>query len=232
MARRGLIGVLGVLVWVVGVVLSCGVFGGCAAYITYPASEAGEDGLRGDVNTLPSPRLQRLAVGRVLSLDRASGAWDGGAWVLNPTGGLRLARAEDLRRRLVELHPGGLLVGEPGYESAPVYSVTRVWVRGDEGRVDVVRPAAGAAAGAAGGDSERFSRVTVHFRSWGGSWRVEEVFAWASGLAEEPTLFSWPGLGVEGDGGGSGSGAGGVGSGGSVPSDDGGSGGGGSEEMG
>lgn len=178
----------------VGGVAGLGVVAGCSAYITYPASEAGVDGPVGSVNALPSPTLQRLALSRVLSRDLASGAYDGGAWVMNPTGGLRLTRAEEMRRRVTEVHPGALLVGEAGYERAPVYSVTRVWVRGDEARVDVVRPAPGVDDGGVS-----YGRSTVRFRLSGGAWGVQEIYDWPRGAAGEPELFSWPEVGVDAD---------------------------------
>ncbi len=183
--NRGLSGVVAGAVCCV--VVGVGVLGGCAPYVTYPASEADRGGV-GDVNLEPSMTVQRLAVGRVLAMDLGSGVLPmrgvasqaEGLWVLNPAGGTTLVRAQRMRRS-IDVAGRGLLVGEPGSESAPVYSVTRVWVRGDSARVDVVRPV----------EDDRFERVTVRLRAGSRPWRVESVYEWP-GAVDEPELFGWP----------------------------------------
>ncbi|MEM1166372.1 MAG: hypothetical protein AAGI30_08800 [Planctomycetota bacterium] len=74
----------------------------------------------------------------------------------------------------------------------PAYHITRVWLRGEEATVDVVRPVStvvGTGVSAEGVTQQ----VTVRLRAGlGERWGVESARAWTVGAYERPTLYGWP----------------------------------------
>lgn len=154
----------------------------CTPYVSYPAEQGGRYA-KGDINAQPGPIVMRQSLSRVITTDRAAGINDDTRWGVNLPQGMRQRTAELMLEGIERVVGGdGVLVGEPGYENAAMYSVTRLWIRGDEARVDVVRPVNGG----------EYQRVTVRLRGPLGQWRIESVLDWPEGLAEEPELYGWP----------------------------------------
>ncbi len=168
--------------------LAPSLFVGCAPYVTYPAEEAGRYA-EGDVNAFPAPTVMRLGLNRVIALDRGEGRLRAGEPVLvNLPQGTSRRTAQNVAENIArQSEVETLLVGQPGFEDAEPYSVTRLWLRGDEARVDVVRPVAVGDEG-----QPRYQRTTVRLRSGVKPWQVESVVDWPRGIADEPELFGWP----------------------------------------
>ncbi len=167
---------------------------GCATYANWPAID--QDVAVNDPNVAPLPGLGRLAVERVLELDAEAGDLPD-AWVVNFPEGMRRSVAREMLGMIEARtgYSGGLLVGDPGSGAAPVYSITRIWLRGDRARVDIVRPVL--VASPRGGSTildAAFQRVTVRFelQAFGPRWAVDSVRIWPVGTEEEPVLYGWP----------------------------------------
>ena len=89
-----------------------------------------------------------------------------------------------------------MLVGDEGFRGLPVYSVTRVWLRGDKATVDVVRPVTldGMQPTEENTDGVAYTYQKVTLRLEGGfrPWRVVGTREWPIGLEDRPELFGWP----------------------------------------
>jgi len=168
---------------------------GCATYANYPP--IGQDLAINDPNVVPIPVLMRVAITRTLQTDSQTGELPE-RWVLNLPRGTTLERARSLLTNSMRDAgvSGGMLVGDDGYQGLPVYSVTRVWLRGDSGTVDVIRPVNldGMQPTEADTDGVAYTYQKVTHRLKGGfrPWRVETSRAWPIGLEAQPELFGWP----------------------------------------
>lgn len=153
---------------------------GCVALVaSWPA--VGDDTAINDPNVSPMPKV--IAAGVRESLRRNPPP---GNFILNLPEGLEQWRAQ---RIAAEISPSALIVTSdtPDY---PVYHVTRVWVRGDRARVDVVRPL----------DAPRtWQRDTVHLRHGIDGWQPEYVKIWPLGMATPGSLYGWLDAGAIGD---------------------------------
>ncbi|MCA9294550.1 MAG: hypothetical protein KDA20_12125 [Phycisphaerales bacterium] len=166
---------------------SLALLGGCATYANYPAIE--RDLAVNDPNIHPIPGLMRRALVRVLGDDRLHGRMPE-RWALNLPKGTGYAMAERVLAETMEQAgvTGGELVSVEN-DTLPIYSVTRVWIRGDQGEVDVVRPVAWV-----GLDDRPWSlqKITLHLRGGRYKWDVVTARAWPVGTAAEPELYGWP----------------------------------------
>ena len=175
--------------------LSVGSMPGCATYANYPP--IGQDLAVNDPNVIPIPVLMRVAITRTLQNDSQTGELPD-RWVLNLPRGTTLERGRSLLDNSMSDAgvTGGMLVGDPGYQGLPVYSITRVWLRGDSGTVDVIRPVTldGMEPTEADTDGVAYTYQKVTHRLKGGfrPWRVETSRAWPIGLEDQPELFGWP----------------------------------------
>ena len=159
---------------------------GCATYANYPAIE--QDLAVNDPNVHPIPGLVRRALVRVLGDDRTNGRLPE-RWALNLPRGTGHATAQRVLRDTMDQADvtGGELL-TPDNEWLPVYSVTRVWVRGDRADVDVVRPVAWQ------GLSDRPSalqKITLMLRGGRFKWDVIGARAWPIGTPVAPELYGW-----------------------------------------
>jgi len=152
-----------------------GVGSGCATWVNYPA--IGKDAAINDPNIAPTPTVIERAVERVVSqtpLDRR--------YALNLPREMELERAERIANSLLEsLGRGVVLPGEEGWRAAPMFHVTRVWVRGDGAEVDVLRPE----------EAGAHQRVTVTLERTWGAWGVTRTREWPVGLEEPPAVYLW-----------------------------------------
>lgn len=168
---------------------------GCATYANYPP--IGQDLAINDPNVIPIPVLMRVALTRTLSTDAATGELPE-RWVLNFPRGTTLERAQSLLESTSRDAgvTGGMLVGDPGFQGLPVYSVTRVWLRADKATVDVIRPVTldGMTPTEADTSGVAYTYQKITHRLTGGfrPWRVETSRAWPIGLEARPELFGWP----------------------------------------
>jgi hypothetical protein len=168
---------------------------GCATYANYPP--IGQDLAVNDPNVIPLPVLMRVSVTRVLQQDAANGDLPE-RWVLNLPRGMNLERARSvLQNTMTDAGvSGGMLVGDQGYLGLPVYSVTRVWLRGDKATVDVIRPVTldgmQPTEGDADGVAYTYQKITLRLVGGFRPWRVEGTREWPIGLEDRPELFGWP----------------------------------------
>ena len=168
---------------------------GCATYANYPP--IGQDLAVNDPNVVPLPVLMRVATARVLQRDANSGDLPAN-WVLNLPRGMTPERARSV---LDNTMPdagvtGGMLVGDEGFRGLPVYSVTRVWLRGSKATVDVIRPVTldGMQPTDENADGVAYTYQKVTLRLEGGfrPWRVANTREWPIGREQRPELFGWP----------------------------------------
>lgn len=77
------------------------------------------------------------------------------------------------------LPKGAMLPYEGMEESVPVYHISRIWLRGASGKVDVVYPI----------DAETDGGVTVWVHGGDRSWYVERLQYWSPGTVPTPPLY-------------------------------------------
>ncbi|MCB9841835.1 MAG: hypothetical protein H6812_01120 [Phycisphaeraceae bacterium] len=164
----------GCAIWmaVLGLVLGSLVMGGCALYMNYPPLEG--DTSINNPNISPMPEVVEIGLLEVTKRYPV-----GGAYVVNLPKGTSRDTGEWVREGL-----GGSarLVGDVDAEGLRVFHVTRVWIRGNKARVEVLAPDVN---GAARG-------VVVEMGTTGiGEWRVSRVRTLASGAVAEPELYGW-----------------------------------------
>lgn len=191
-------------------VFAAGMGLGCATYANYPRIESAV--AVDDVNIAPVPELMRRALTEVIGRDIRSGGlgeFSGGRWVVNFPEGMergRAIRVVDAIGTTLLSQSGGIVGSEPSGAVA-MYSVTRVWVRGDEALVEVIRPSLGGGVAVDrygrplevdGEGGTGFQRLEVRLRTGFKPWTVTSVRAWTPGLAPEPTVFGWPDGGASG----------------------------------
>lgn len=76
----------------------------------------------------------------------------------------------------------------PGNQELPVYHVARVWVSGDEAKVDVVRPVRTLLMGGPSGTKEVTQGITIRLRGGVQQWRVTSHRVWSMNAMATPAL--------------------------------------------
>jgi len=164
----------GCAIWIaaLGMLVVSLVSGGCALYMNYPPLEG--DTSINNPNVSPMPEV--VEIGLIETVRRYPA---GGAYVVNLPRGTSRATAEWVREGL---GASARLVGDESEAGLPVFHVTRVWIRGNKARVEVLAP-----------DVNGKQRgVVVEMATTGiGEWRVDRVRALATGAVEEPPLYGW-----------------------------------------
>ena len=152
---------------------------GCAMVASWPA--IGDDTAINDPNVSPMPKVIAAGVREVIRRYPAQGEF-----IINLPEGLERPRAERIAR---EVGPEARVVGYSDV-ALPVYHVTRVWVRGDRARVDVVRPL---------GVPRMWQRITVHLKHTLEGWQPEYTKVWPLGMDTPGSLYGWLDAGAIGD---------------------------------
>ncbi len=170
-----------------GTVSATALTAGCATYANYPAID--RDLAVNDPNIHPIPGLVRRALVRVLGDDQLHGRLPQ-RWALNLPKGTGRAVADRVLAETME--QAGVTGGELlslNNETLPIYSVTRIWVRGDRSDVDIVRPVAWS-----GLDDRQWTlqKITLRLRGGRFKWDVVAARAWPIGATVEPELYGWP----------------------------------------
>ncbi len=93
-------------------------------------------------------------------------------------------------KRVCDLIGFGAVPMQPGYESLPTYHVSRIWVSGDEARVDVIRPIKGLPGGADGRPVTQ--PITVRLRGGLQPWRVTSHNVWSFNSLPTPPINYMP----------------------------------------
>lgn len=164
--------------------------GGCVGHNIYPP-QSGVSGFH-NPNSDPFPPLMteavRWAITRFPAVTPAE--WspplgvppEGARFAVNlPVGVNRLVYL-----RVVDRAGFGAVPMTPGNEHLPTYHVVRVWVGGDEAKVDVVRPVPGIPAAADGRPATQ--GITVRLRGGLKPWHVTSHRVWALNTLEAPAL--------------------------------------------
>ena len=122
----------GCAIWIaaLGMLVVSLVSGGCALYMNYPPLEG--DTSINNPNVSPMPEV--VEIGLIETVRRYPA---GGAYVVNLPRGTSRATAEWVREGL---GASARLVGDESEAGLPVFHVTRVWIRGNKARVEVLAP--------------------------------------------------------------------------------------------
>lgn len=165
---------------------------GCVGYAVYPPQE----GMRGfkNPNSDPLPTLMAESVKWVTVRYPASSQaeWSSGPavmpgqeakFVVNLPAGVNRQVYQSVVRNC---GPGALAM-EPGVESLPTYHVARIWVQGDDAKVDVIRPVAGVPGNAK--ESRQVTQgITLRLRGGLSAWRVTSHNVWTVGALPVPAI--------------------------------------------
>jgi hypothetical protein len=181
------------------VLAALGSMTGCVGYNSYPK----EQGVRGfnNPNSDPIPPIMteavRWAITRYPAVTPAE--WspplgvppEGSKFAVNlPVGVNRLVYL-----RVVDRIGFGAVPMEPGNERLPTYHISRIWVSGDEAKVDIVRPVPGMPATANGTPATQ--GITVRLRGGLNPWHVTSHRVWALNALPVPALNFVPEEGAE-----------------------------------
>lgn len=186
----------------VGAALLFGAMGGCVGYNVYPP----EQGTGGFTDPSSPPMYQimteslKWAVKKYppggqmppTSSDVPISASEAEAAAATPRGSDEPARVAislfssmrpDVYRFAVKEIGQGAAPLTPENENLPRYMVSRVWVMGDEAKVDVFRPVEGLGTG---GGAPLYQPITVNLRGGMKFWRVTSYRVWSIGTFSPP----------------------------------------------
>jgi hypothetical protein len=183
-ARVALLGVVGLAA-----------MGGCVGHNIYPP-EPGERGFT-NVNSDPFPPIMTEALKWVALRypPNEHAEWNQPAagnvgvtpFAVNLPRGLNAA----ISNRIVANIGMGALPMTPENQGLPTYHVSRIWVQGDDARVDIVRPVLNVAFDASG--TPVTQGVTLRLRGGVGAWRVTSHRLWSFNSLQPPALNYVPG---------------------------------------
>jgi hypothetical protein len=172
---------------------------GCVGYNVYPR-EPGVGGFS-NPNSDPFPPIMteavRWAITRYPAVTPAE--WspplgvppEGSRFAVNLPVGIN----RSVYLRVVQRIGFGAVPMEPGNEGLPTYHIARIWVSGDEAKVDVVRPIPGMPALANGQPATQ--AITIRLRGGVNPWRVTSHRVWEMNTLPVPPLNYVPGEGEE-----------------------------------
>lgn len=172
---------------------------GCVGYNVYPPME-GERGFT-NVNSDPFPPLMteslRWVVLRYPPNEHAEWNQPAAGNVGVTPFAINLPRGvnRQINERIVTNVGLGAQPMIPGNESLPIYHVARVWVKGDEAKVDIVRPVPNVAFDAQGNPVTQ--GMTLNLRGGMQYWRVTSHRLWSYGSMQAPALNYMQGSTVE-----------------------------------
>lgn len=164
---------------------------GCVGYNVYPP-EAGERGFS-NPNNDPFPPVMTAALqwatvryppNTHTEFSVAAPAGPEQDFALNLPAGVTPLLAQ----RIATLVGNGAKPLHPGNEALPVYHIARVWISGDEAKVDVVRPIRGLPMSAAANFKDASQGITVRLRGGMQPWHVTSHRVWSINSMTVPAL--------------------------------------------
>jgi hypothetical protein len=175
-----------------GAVLAAGLFpAGCVGHNVYPPIE-GEPGFT-NPNNDPMPQLiiasLRWVVLRYPPNEQvewnppAAALPEGDRFAVNLPSGMN----REVAFRTVEQIGFGAQAMIPGNEGLPTYHISRIWVSGDEAKVDLLRPVPGLASSGPGRPPVT-QGITVRLRGGMQPWRVTSHRVWSMNSMSVPPL--------------------------------------------
>lgn len=172
--------------------LAAALLPGCVGYHVYPP----EEGLRGisNPNSSPIPELATEALRWTVTRYPPTGGYEWtrtpadlpgpeAKFVINlPTGFNAL-----IYRAIARNVSPNALPMEPGLESLPTFHVARIYVMGDDAKVDVIRPVPGLPGNAP--DAGPITQgITLRLRGGVEPWRVTSHTTWTPGALAVPPI--------------------------------------------
>lgn len=187
------------LMTVAAAIVGVGTLSGCVGYAVYPPME-GERGFS-NVNSDPFPPVMTEAL-RWTALryppnehaewhQPAKGNVGTSTFAVNLPPGMN----REIGERIAKNIGMGAQPMLPGNEQLPVYHISRVWVQGDEAKVDVIRPVSNVAFDAQG--SPVTQGITIRLRGGMEPWHVTSHRLWSYNALETPALAYLPGSQME-----------------------------------
>ena len=167
--------------------------GGCVGYNVYPPME-GQSGFT-NPNSDPFPPVMTNAMQWVVLRypPHAEAEWNApaagnvgtNAFAVNLPKGMD----QSVARRIVKNIGNGAEPLVAGNETLPIYSISRVWVQGDDAKVDIVRPVVGMT----GADGKPLTQgITVRLRGGLKPWTVTSHRLWSYNSMPQPALNFLP----------------------------------------
>jgi hypothetical protein len=118
---------------------------------------------------------------------------DAGTGIAGPRFAINLPEGTNalVYKRVAELVGFGAVPMQEGNESLPTYHVARIWVQGDEAKVDIIRPIKGLNSGP---ESRPITQpITVRLRGGLSPWHVTSHNVWSFNSLPTPPLYYMPG---------------------------------------
>lgn len=182
--------VIGAAVAMVGLSAALIVLNGCVGYASFPYEEGGKSELATqDPNTPPADELIALSLNWVVTKypPRSPAVEGQPRYTVNMPKGVR----RDVYDRILKNLGGQAAPLTPETAAQlPIYHVGRVWIRGRDAKVDVLRPVLEGPRGP-GGDVV-YQPVTLRIEGGFEPWRIKRHQVWEVGTVPVPELYFYP----------------------------------------
>ncbi|MCC6675780.1 MAG: hypothetical protein IT436_01425 [Phycisphaerales bacterium] len=163
--------------------------GGCVGYASYPYEEGGKNTFANqDPNTPPADELIYLSLDWVTSkFPPPGGVSTEASYAINIPKGVRRDVYDRILKKLGD--KAAPLTPETA-QSLPIYHIGRLWVRGRNAKVDVLRPVLEGPRGPGG--QVLYQPVTLRIEGGFEPWRVRRHQVWEVGTVPIPELYYYP----------------------------------------
>ncbi len=163
--------------------------GGCVGYASYPYEEGGKNTFANqDPNTPPADELIYLSLDWVTSkFPPPGGVSTEASYAINIPKGVRRDVYDRILKKLGD--KAAPLTPETA-QSMPIYHIGRLWVRGRNAKVDVLRPVLEGPRGPGG--QVLYQPVTLRIEGGFEPWRVRRHQVWEVGTVPVPELYYYP----------------------------------------
>lgn len=176
-----------------GAAVMMGVLSGCVGYASFPYEEGGKNNFATqDPNTPPADELMALSLDWVVSKYPPRGAGAPGtatdpSYTINVPKGVR----RDVYDKILDKLGGKAAPLTPETAGTmPIYHIGRIWIRGREAKVDVLRPVLEGPRGPGG--AVLYQPVTLRIEGGFEPWRVRRHQVWEVGTVPVPDLYYRP----------------------------------------
>lgn len=179
--------------------VSAAALSGCVGHNIYPPME-GERGFT-NVNSDPFPPVMTAALQWVTTRypPNADAEWNqpaaGNFGITNFAVNMPRGLNRQIAERIVKNVGNGAQPMIPGNENLPVYHVSRVWVSGDEAKVDIIRPVVSVAFTEQGKPVTQ--AITIRLRGGLKPWTVSSHRLWSFNALQPPAINYLEGEGLQ-----------------------------------
>lgn len=163
--------------------------GGCVGYASYPYESGGKNNFATqDPNTPPADELIMLSLDWVVSkYPPPAGVAGEASYTINIPAGVRRDVYDRILKKLGDR--AAPLTPETA-KSLPIYQIARIWVRGRNAKVDVLRPVLDGPRGPGG--EALYQPITLRIEGGFEPWRVRRHQVWEIGTVPMPPLYFRP----------------------------------------